>query len=54
MSDRKIIEACERAGVDSARLERCLRSGDDWGGMVNAFEYLTVLEAVLAAMKSTL
>jgi hypothetical protein len=52
MAAADIIANCEAAGVDLARLERCLRGRDNWGKMVNAFEFLTVCEAVLAAMKA--
>lgn len=44
-----ILERCREAGVDRDRLRRCLDAKDDWGGMVHAFEYLTVLGAVAAA-----
>lgn len=50
-SDQSIIDACQKAGVDADRLERCLNGRDNWGKMVHAFEYLTVCEAVLHAMK---
>lgn len=52
-TDRAIIATCEAHGVDADRLERCLRGRDNWGRMINAFEYLTVCEAVLVAMKAS-
>lgn len=50
MSDRRIIDACEAAGIDRARLARVLDGSDNWGSLVHAVEALTVLGAVRAAM----
>jgi hypothetical protein len=51
-TDATIIERIEALGVDADRLKTCLDSRDNWGGMVHAFEYLTVLGVVCDAMQA--
>lgn len=49
MSD--IVARCKELGIDYPRLKAALDNPDNWGGMVNAFEYLTVLGVVCDAMR---
>lgn len=44
-----ILDKLRNLGVDGPRLKKCLDSKDNWGGMVHAFEYLTVCGVVEAA-----
>ncbi len=50
--DNKIIERIKELGIDYDRLKNALDSKDRWGELVYAFEYLTVLGVVCAAMKA--
>jgi hypothetical protein len=50
MNDRSIITKCKLLGIDGQRLKQCLDGQDNWGAMVHAFEYLTVLGVVCDAM----
>lgn len=43
-----VYELLESHGIDKARLKSAMDSNDNWGGMVHAFEYVTVCSAVLA------
>lgn len=45
-----IIARCAELGVDKERLRQALDQGDNWGDMIHAFEYLTVLGVVADAM----
>ncbi len=47
----EIIEAIKAFGVDHKRLKEALDTKDNWGGMVHAFVYLTVLGVVEGAME---
>lgn len=51
-SDASILARCQDHGIDLDRLEACLSSHDNWGKMIHAFDYLTVLEVVLNAMRA--
>ena len=46
-----IIERCKELGIDFERLDKALSTRDNWGGMINAFEFLTVLGVVADAMR---
>jgi hypothetical protein len=48
MSENKLYERLIELGIDRKRLAAALETREDWGGMVNAFEYLTVLGTVLS------
>lgn len=41
-----LFDECEAFGIDLKRLSAALGSRDNWGGMVHAFEYVTVLSIV--------
>lgn len=45
---KNVYEALIEHGIDKPRLESALKSNDNWGKMVHAFEFLTVASAVLA------
>jgi hypothetical protein len=47
MADAKVYERLTELGIDRDRLASSLAVREDWGGMVSAFEYLTVLGVVL-------
>jgi hypothetical protein len=47
MPDAKVYDRLAELGIDRDRLARALDSKEDWGNMVHAFEYLTVLGVVL-------
>ena len=42
-----VYDKLKEAGIDKARLQSALDSNENWGHMVHAFEYLTVLGVVL-------
>ena len=46
-----IIERIRELGIDYPRLKAVLDNPDNWGALVNAFEYLTVLGVVCDAMR---
>ncbi len=46
-----VFDKIENHGVTFERLHEALNCHDDWGGMVHAFEYLTVLGVVEGAWK---
>lgn len=50
VTDRQIIDTIKSHGIDAARLKACLDQKDNWGSMIHAFEYLTVLGVVCDAM----
>ena len=45
-----IIAKLKALGIDHKRLKGCLDAKDNWGDMIHAFEYLTVLGVVCDAM----
>lgn len=47
-----ILTKCREAGIDATRLRKALDAKDNWGGMIHAFEYLTVLGIVADAFKN--
>lgn len=52
-TDDEIIAECLVHGIDFHRLDACLSSHDNWGKMIHAFEYVTVLGIVLNVMKKS-
>jgi hypothetical protein len=42
-----VYEKLAEAGINKARLKTALDSNENWGHMVHAFEFLTVLGVVL-------
>lgn len=51
LSDQTIIDKLAELGIDYQRLKACMDARDNWGGMVHAFEYLSVCGVVLDAMR---
>lgn len=48
MAQEDIYARLEELGIDRARFARAMEAREDWGGMVHAFEWLTVLGVVLS------
>lgn len=41
-----LVDALKEQGIDHARIKKVLDGGDNFGGLVNAFEVVTVLGVV--------
>lgn len=49
LAARTIFDRLEEHGIDRQRLVRCMDGTDNWGALVHACEYLTVIGVVLDA-----
>lgn len=44
-----VFDLLAQHGIDKSRLDEAMKSKDNWGGMVHAYEYVTTCSAVLAS-----